>query len=703
MSSPDPGTDSADARDRAADRLRIELAVDAAGVGSFDWDLVTRRLRWDDRLLAMFGYRRAEFDGTIDAFVDRLHPGDRDRVLDAMRAAIGTVGGYEAEFRVVLPDGSTRWVQARGRALGDEGGTATRLLGVGYDTTSPREGEARLTRVIEAMKAAFFSLDPHWRFTYLNAEAERVLAMGRDDALGGVLWELFPAALGSEFEERYRRAVACGEEQVFEAWYPAPLESWFEVRAWPTPDGLSVSFLDITERRAAEDRAVRTAARLALIAEVSALLSDQPVEGWTEEEAVQRVCEAVVPLLGDWVIASLVDEDGRMRDVGSWHVDPDLRRPVARYATLRLGALQSHAPVLRALASGQLRSVDDVGAVVGPMLPPGEVSDVFWSLAPRTAVTMPLAARGRTLGALSIYRSADRAPADAQDASTARDIADRLALALDNNRLYDQQRRLSEGLQRSLLTAPPQPDHAQIVVRYQPAARVAQVGGDWYDAFLQPSGATMLVIGDVVGHDTEAAAAMGQLRGMLRGIAYREGVGPAAVLTDLDAAMEGLATGAMATAVIAQVEQTRGERSAGLTRLRWSNAGHPPPLVIHHDGRIEELAGPRAELMLGVDPTVHRTEHVVTVRRGATLLLYTDGLVEDRDLPLDEGMARLKAVLAELAAESLDDLCDAVIERLRPQGLQDDVALVAIRLDSQDRPRPVDAGPRRLPPGIAPD
>jgi len=88
------------------------------------------------------------------------------------------------------------------------------------------------------------------------------------------------------------------------------------------------------------------------------------------------------------------------------------------------------------------------------------------------------------------------------------------------------------------------------------------------------------------------------------------------------------------------------------------------------------------------------------VQRGATLLLYTDGLVEDRDLPLDEGMARLKAVLAELADVPLDDLCDAVIDRLRPQGLQDDVALVAIRLHLQDRPRPREAGPRRLPPGV---
>jgi serine phosphatase RsbU (regulator of sigma subunit) len=136
----------------------------------------------------------------------------------------------------------------------------------------------------------------------------------------------------------------------------------------------------------------------------------------------------------------------------------------------------------------------------------------------------------------------------------------------------------------------------------------------------------------------------------------------------------------MGTAAIARLEQTEEERAAGRTRVRWSNAGHPPPLVVHDDGRVEQLAAPRAELMLGVDPGCRRTENVVTVRRGSTLFLYTDGLVEDRDLPLDEGMARLTTLLAELGGLPLDELCDAVLERLRPQGHHDDVALVAVRL-----------------------
>ena len=670
-------------RDGEATRLRFDLAIEAAGIGSFDWDLVSGRLAWDDRLLEIFGYDRAGWSGTFDAFVERIHPDDATRTVDALRHAIDTRGEYDAEFRVVLPTGETRWVQGRGRALADERGTAVRLLGAGYDTTEHRHADARVARVLESMNAAFFALDREWRFGYVNGEAERVLGRPRGDLLGGCIWELFPAAVGSDFEVHYRGAVATGRERVFEAYYPAPLDAWYEVRAWPAPDGLSVYFLDVTERRAAEERARASAARLALIAETGAVTGETLGSGAGEDTALQQLAEAVVPVLGDWVIVSLAGADGRMRDVGSWHRDPALRATVGRYAGLRLPAMQPDAPILRALASGRTLTVGDVGATVGRTLPLGEVSDVFWALDPRTAVTLPMVARGRTLGALSLYRSAGRPAADEDDVAAAQEVAARVALALDNARLYEQQRRLAEGLQRSLLSAPPAPDAAEIVVRYRPAVEVAQVGGDWYDAFVQPSGTTMLVIGDVVGHDTEAAAAMGQLRGLLRGIAYPDGAGPAQVLSDLDAAVRGLGMHTMATAAVARVEQTPEQRDAGLTTLRWSNAGHPPPLVLHTDGRVEELAAERPDLMLGVDPAAPRTESVLTVRRGATLLLYTDGLVEGRDLPLDEGIGRLRDALAELGDQPLDRLCDAVIERLRPERLQDDIALVAIRLHPQ--------------------
>jgi serine phosphatase RsbU (regulator of sigma subunit) len=310
--------------------------------------------------------------------------------------------------------------------------------------------------------------------------------------------------------------------------------------------------------------------------------------------------------------------------------------------------------------------------------------------------------RGRTLGLLTMYVAGTRTLSD-EDLATAQDVADRAGLALDNARLYRAQAQLAEGLQRSLLTEPPEPDHAEIAVRYVPAAEAARVGGDWYDAFLQPGGTTMLVIGDVVGHDTEAAAAMGQLRGLLRGIATYSDAGPVEVLRGLDASMAVLQANTLATAAVARFEQTPDELDRGVTRMRWANAGHLPPLVINPDGSLAELGAWRGELLLGVDPDARRNESVVTLHRGSTVLLYTDGLIERRDADLDAGMVRLRAALIELADRPLDELLDELLERLVDGTPEDDVALVAVRLHRQDRPRPAEAGPAVVPPTVPPD
>jgi len=679
-------------------RLRSELAIDAAGIGSFDWDLVTGDLVWDERLYELFEYDQAAFPGTIEAFTDRLHPEDAARVADALQVAIDSCSGFDVEYRVLLPSGGVRWLQSRGRALPDERGVAVRMLGAAQDTTRQRHGDARVARVLESMPAAFFSLSRDWAFTYVNVQAEKLLGRSREELIGGDIWELFPAALGSAFEASYRGAMASRQPAVFQEYYPPPLDSWYEVRAWPDVDGLSVYFLDITERRRAEDAARREADRLALIAQVSDTLSTALIDRRGARGALEELTRAVVPALGDWVIASLVGEDGRLHDVASWHRDPELREPAARYARLRLSSLNSTAPLVEAMASGEITLVPDVAAAVGNGLPPGEVREVYWQLDPGSATALALVARGRVLGAMSIYRSRDREAMDVADLVTVRDVADRVALALDSAALHEQQRRMAEELQRSLLTAPPEPDHSEIVVRYIPAVQAAQVGGDWYDAFLQPGGATMVAIGDVVGHDTVAAAAMGQLRSLLRGIAYSGGGGPAGVLTDLDRAMEGLQVHTLATAAVARFEQEPIDRERGQTRLRWSSAGHPPLMVLHVDGRVEVLTPERADLMLGVDPATRRRERVVVVDRGATVLLYTDGLVEGPQLPLDDGVARLAELLGELGHLPLDELCDQLVARLRPHGSEDDVALVAVRLHREDRPRPRSAGPEIVPP-----
>ena len=676
-------------------RLRAQLAVDAAGIGTYDWDLVSGRLVWDERLIEMFGYQPESFGQTIDAFNARLHPDDLARVNAALRAAIDTCGEFESDYRVVLPSGDTRWISARGKAVAGPAGTATRLVGVAYDVTAEVTSEARVTRVLEAMPAGFYSLDRDWRFVYVNAEAERLLGSTRDELLGQEIWSAFPAALDSVFEEGYRRAVATGEPVSFDAHYPAPLNGWYEVRAWPSPDGLSVYFVEVTERRQAQEDAERATRRLTLLAQVSAQLSST----LDVQAATARIPGIVVPALADYCILTVIDHDGHPRDVGSWHVDPAKRELLERYAEVRLAAMPMTAPVGRALHSNA--AVTFAGSDVLDLLPPGPAHDLLAALAPHSEVALPLRARGRTLGLLTLFFDEGHTPTD-EDVSVAQDVADRAGLAWDNARLFGQQLQMAEALQRSLLTEPAEPDHAEIVVRYQPAVEAARVGGDWYDAFLQPNGSTMLVIGDVAGHDTAAAAAMGQIRSLLRGIAAYSDAGPAEVLRGLDSAMTVLQVETLATAAIARFEQTDDERRGGVTRMVWANAGHLPPLAVQPDGNVVVLADWKADLLLGVDPLTNRTESVVTLDRGTTVLLYTDGLIERRDADLDTGLARLRGHLAELAHLPLQQLCDALIERLVDGRPEDDVALVAVRLHRQDRPRPAEAGPNRVPERLVP-
>jgi serine phosphatase RsbU (regulator of sigma subunit) len=687
---------SALVRQYESDRVRWGLAIDAAGIGTFDWDLGSDRLLWDERLITLFGYDVDTFEQKIEAFNARLHPDDLVRVTDALQVCIDSCGEYDAEYRVIRPDGETRWVRARGRALAGPDGRTTRVLGAAYDTTGERAGAAQVTRVLEAMPAGFYSLDREWRFTHVNAEAERLLGRTREALLGRVLWDDWPAAINSIFEDSYRTAVRTGLPVSFDAYYPAPLDGWYELRAWPTPDGLSVYFTDVTERRRMQESAERSAQRLAVLAQVSAELAGT----LDARAAAAHLPRMVVPALADFCIVTLVDPDGRARDVASWHADPASRQLLARYAQVRLEAMPAGSPVARALLGGE--RVRETGSTVLGLLAPGESRELFRALDPATAVALPMRGRGRTLGLLTLYFRPGTALRD-EDLETAQDVADRAGLALDNTRLYSAQQQLAEGLQRSLLTEPPEPDHAQIAVRYLPAAEAARVGGDWYDAFLQPGGTTMLVIGDVVGHDTAAAAAMGQLRSLLRGIATYSDAGPVEVLRGLDASMTSLQVRTLATAAIARFEQTPDELARGLTRMRWANAGHLPPLVINPDGSVAELAASKGDLLLGVDPDARRQESVVTLNRGATVLLYTDGLVERRDADLDAGMVRLRDAVSELADLPLEKLLDELIERLVHGRPEDDVAVVAVRLHAQDRPRPPEAGPNRVPPTVPPE
>ena len=234
---------------------------------------------------------------------------------------------------------------------------------------------------------------------------------------------------------------------------------------------------------------------------------------------------------------------------------------------------------------------------------------------------------------------------------------------------------LAASLQRSLLTEPPVVPGLELAVRYLPAMQHAQVGGDWYDAFPLAGGSTMLVIGDVAGHDVAAAATMAQARGVLRGIASTVTGSPAAVLSALDRALLQLRVETLMTVVTATVHPGPDGRT---TTFTWSNAGHPPPVLVGADGTVSVLRR-RTDLLLGISPTAPRTDHAVRLAPGDTVLLYTDGLVERRGSTLDDGTDWLVGRLTSLAGHPLEQLCDVLLEGMAG-ALPDDVAVLAVRV-----------------------
>jgi len=254
-------------------------------------------------------------------------------------------------------------------------------------------------------------------------------------------------------------------------------------------------------------------------------------------------------------------------------------------------------------------------------------------------------------------------------------------------------REVALALQQAVLTEPPTPNHLELAVHYQPAALDRDIGGDWYDAFVTPDGATTLVIGDVVGHDLSAAVTMGQLRGLVRAIGYDSQESPGRVLERVDAAVRGLAlgTGAVATVLVARIEQSEEERRRGARTVRWSSAGHLPPMVVRSDGTVYTLTRPN-DLPLGLAPSRPRTEHVVELHADDTLVLYTDGLVERRGHNLRDDIADLARALEGSHTRSIEQVVEAALERMLPGPGEDDVALVVLRTGPED-PGPVEPAP----------
>jgi serine phosphatase RsbU (regulator of sigma subunit) len=301
--------------------------------------------------------------------------------------------------------------------------------------------------------------------------------------------------------------------------------------------------------------------------------------------------------------------------------------------------------------------------------------------APRIAV--PLIARGATIGVLVLTPADPRPLYD--DVVMLIELARRAAIAADNALRYERERDIAETLQRAMLTDLPTRADLRLAARYLPATTGMNVGGDWYDVFLQPDDSLIGVIGDVTGHGIQAAVMMGQLRNALRAYAI-EGHRPGGLLTRLHNLLCHLEPDLFASAIIAQIQP-------GNPKVTWSSAGHLPPLLRDPDGTVHVLR-PRLGAMLGlpIDQTV--ADHELALPPGATLLLYTDGLVERRSAGVDPGIDQLADILSRLGPlleHDTDAAADAILdEMLRDYPGEDDVCLLLCHADSSEESRRTD-------------
>ncbi|MGD3107882.1 SpoIIE family protein phosphatase [Streptomyces sp. YGL11-2] len=293
-------------------------------------------------------------------------------------------------------------------------------------------------------------------------------------------------------------------------------------------------------------------------------------------------------------------------------------------------------------------------------------------------ILAPLRGRRRVIGAAVFLRRPDRPAFEPDDLLVAAQLATHTALGVDKAVLYGREAYIADALQRTMLPdSLPQPTGVRLASRYLPAAETARVGGDWYDAIPLPGSRVALVVGDVMGHSMTSAAIMGQLRTTAQTLAGLD-LPPQEVLHHLDEQAQRLGTDRMATCLYAVYDPVA-------HRITIANAGHPPPVMLHRGGRAEVLRVPSGA-PIGVGGVDFEAVEL-DAPAGATLVLYTDGLVESRIRDVWTGIEQLRERLAETARLTgpnpppLEPMCDEVLDMLGPGDRDDDIALLAARFD----------------------
>jgi PAS domain S-box-containing protein len=597
---------------------------------------------------------------------------------------------------------------------GDEALTLVVLLEVATPP-APGDGEAALSelrdRAIIATDLAFTICDPRQEDTPLvwaNPAFSRVTGYDLDEARGRNCRFLqgpgTDPAVVAELGEQIRAGRPVTRTLL--NYRKDGTAFWNQLSISPVFDGQDrlVSFVgvqsDVTERTRAEaDREQAFAAEQAARRDAEAarfrlgLLADAGVQLSSTLDAaenLERLADLVVPSFADAVLVNLLGPDGTVTRRVARHRSGQ-RELVERYSTAAGPRLEHEPLAQQAATSGQAVVLDEEGWERRRREEPSQIMELLWEMGGRSAVVAPLVARRReVLGTITFVAGrSGRSFADQEDVRVAVELGRRAGLTLDNARLYEQDHHTAMALQDSLLPDDPRVEGLEVGRSYLAGSEAVDVGGDWYEVLPLPDGTVDVAVGDVVGHDLAAAAAMGHLRGLLRAAAWmlaEDGrADPARVLGRVDRMVQGLHVVPIATVVLARLQRPgwQGAAAAGSSasswRITWSSAGHPPMLVRFPDASVRQLDGGHG-MLLGVARDAPRTSASLAVPTGSILLAFTDGLVERRGEALDEGLTRVAAALADADADTdMQRLVDDLVDKVEPDG-SDDTAVIGIRL-----------------------
>lgn len=633
----------------------------------------------------LYGHGRGELVGR-DVAEALFHPDDREQAAARLARAEPWEGDARVQrrdgallvssFRLVPVAGGVAWVATDGLDQGLAEAERVVLEGAEHAARATAEEALGLIEaILSSAPVAIAVLDLQLRYVRVNDAYAALSGVPAEEHIGGSLGAIVAPAVSVVAD--VRRALATGRTILGrDVEIPSGggsrhfTVSYFPVRS---PSGAVVGAglagVEITalKRTEAERSALLEAAeaarrRLSIVAAASTVLSTT----MDIEELLGRLARALVPAAGDWCVVALLPPAGAARQVAASHRDPELAAEAAAF--VRSASVASSSLVASAAQSGLPALVErrSLPALWGHP-PSGRLAEAV----PARAIVAPFTTRDGLAGVLVLGTDGDR-PLDADDVELAVEVAHRAALGVGNARAYQQEHQIAETLQRAMLP-PSVPSMAQldVAVRYLAAADGTSVGGDWYDVLPFDDASATIVVGDVVGHDLAASTAMAQLRSVLQAFTYDGHAGPGPTLARVDGVWGALGL-AYATCVVGHVD-------AGATNFRWSNAGHPPPVLVRA-GEARQVTG-GAGTMLGVGAPGGRPEASMDLEPGDVLVLYTDGLVERRGEGLDAGLARLeRAAAGAPAGAGAEEVCDHLVESMLGSERPDDVAIVVARV-----------------------